>query len=89
MDQSLLWDEAGRMVAILGLILAVLLLPILIVSLIIGIIQAATSVNEQTISLLPKFIVLFLCLILFGAGIAELLTKFTEEIFGAIASIGR
>ncbi|MBN8849250.1 MAG: flagellar biosynthetic protein FliQ [Sphingomonas sp. 67-36] len=89
MDQSLLLDEAGRMLSVIGLIMVVLLTPMMIVSLVISIIQAATSISEQSLSLVPKLIVLLFCLAAFGAAIAELLIKFTGEIFGIIAAMGR
>ena len=89
MGQSLLLDEAGRMMAITGLIAVILLTPMAIVSLIISIVQAATSISEQTLSFVPKLIALFACLALFGAAITELLSKFTIEIFAIIASLGR
>ena len=89
MNQSLLLDEAGRTLAVIGLIMVVLLAPMMIISLIIGIIQAATSISEQSLSLVPKLIVLLLCFVAFGAAITELLVQFTSEIFGIIAAMGR
>jgi flagellar biosynthetic protein FliQ len=89
LDQSLLLDEAGRMLSVVGLIMVVLLTPMMVVSLVISIIQAATSISEQSLSLVPKLIVLLFCLAAFGAAIAELLIKFTSEIFGIIAAMGR
>lgn len=87
MDQTVLFDEAGRMLVVIGLVCVVLLVPMMIISLIIGIIQTATSVNEQTLSFLPKLVALMVCLIVFGSAIIGLLTGFTTEIFAAIANI--
>jgi len=77
------------MLVVIGLIMAVLLTPIMIVSLVIGIVQAATSINEQTLSFVPKLVALFVCLVVFASAMTELLTGFTTEIFGVIAAIGR
>ena len=88
MDQSILLDETGRMLAVAGLI-CVLLVPMMIVGLIISIIQAATSISEQTLSFVPKLIALGVCLVIFGSAATELLTKFTAELFAVIASMGR
>ncbi|WP_066782018.1 flagellar biosynthetic protein FliQ [Sphingomonas sp. CCH5-D11] len=88
MDQSLLLDETGRMLVVVGLICVVLLVPMMIVGLIISIIQAATSISEQTLSFVPKLIALGVCLIVFGSAAAELLTKFTGELFDVIARMG-
>jgi flagellar biosynthetic protein FliQ len=88
MDQSVLFDESSRMLIVIGLICVVLLVPMMIVSLIIGIIQTATSVSEQTLSFVPKLIALGVCLIVFGGAVVELLTKFTTEIFDRIFRMG-
>lgn len=89
MDQPILLDEAGRMLVVMGLICVVLLVPMMIVGLIISMIQAATSINEQTISFVPKLIALGVCLLIFGSAAIELLTGFTTELFGVIANIRR
>ena len=89
MDQSILFDESGRMLAVLGLICAVLLVPMMIVGLIISMIQAATSISEQSLSFVPKLIALGVCLLIFGGAAIELLTEFTVELFDVIARIGR
>ncbi|MBB3588450.1 flagellar biosynthetic protein FliQ [Sphingomonas sp. BK481] len=88
MDQSILFDESGRMLAVLALICVVLLVPMMIVGLIISMIQAATSVSEQSLSFVPKLIALGVCLLVFGGAAIELLTEFTVELFDVIARIG-
>jgi flagellar biosynthetic protein FliQ len=89
MDQSILLDETGRMLAVTGLICVVLLVPMMIIGLIISIIQAATSISEQTLSFVPKLIALGVCLVVFGSAAVELLTKFTGELFAVIARMGQ
>lgn len=89
MDGPLLLDETGRMLVVAGLIGAVLLVPMMIVGLIVGIVQAATSISEQSLSFVPKLIALMLCIVVFGAAVVELLTSFTAELFDAIGRFGR
>ncbi|MBS0504215.1 MAG: flagellar biosynthetic protein FliQ [Proteobacteria bacterium] len=89
MDGSLLLDETGRMLVVAGLIGVVLLVPMMIVGLIVGIVQAATSISEQSLSFVPKLIALMLCIVVFGAAVVELLTSFTAELFDAIGHLGR
>jgi flagellar biosynthetic protein FliQ len=59
--------------------------PILLVSigvgLIIAIFQAATSINEQTLTFVPKIVVMALMLILFGDYMLQQLVDFTMRIF--------
>ena len=51
----------------------------------IGIVQAATSVNEQTLTFVPKLAITALVLVVFGASMIGLVSDFTQEIFAAIA----
>ena len=89
MDQTILFDESVRMLAVLALICVVLLVPMTIIGLVVSIIQAATSVSEQSLSFVPKLIALALCLVVFGGAAIGLLTGFTVELFDVIARIGR
>lgn len=50
--------ELGRAIAVSGLVSLPLLIPMLIIGVIIGIVQAATSIHEQTLSFVPKLVVL-------------------------------
>lgn len=77
------------MLVVAGLICVVLLVPMMIVGLIISIIQAATSISEQSLSFVPKLIALGVCLVVFGSAVIELLTKFTAELFDVMARMGR
>ena len=61
-----------------------ILVPALIAGLVLGMIQAATSINEQTLSFVPKLIVVAGMLALFGGSIMLLIADFTREIFDRI-----
>lgn len=66
---------------------APILLPALVCGLVIGMIQAATSINEATLSFVPKLIIVGVMLALFGASIMMLLVDFTREIYDRIPDI--
>ncbi len=74
---------------ILALASAPILIPALAAGLILGMIQAATSINEQTLSFVPKLIVVAICLALFGGSILYLIADFTREIFARLPDITR
>ena len=78
---------ADRMLWVTALVAAPVLLASLAVGLVVGVVQAATSVNEQTLTFVPKLAVVALVLVLFGASMMALLTDFAESIFAAIAGI--
>ncbi|WP_338447372.1 flagellar biosynthetic protein FliQ [Pelagerythrobacter marensis] len=80
---------ADRMLWITALVAAPVLLASLAIGLVIGLIQAATSVNEQTLTFVPKLAAVALVLVLFGASMMALLSDFMQEIFMEIARIGQ
>lgn len=59
----------------------------LVVGLVISIVQAATQIQEQTLSFVPKLISIILALILFGNFMMNTMTGFTEKIFQLIAGL--
>ena len=90
MDESAaLLGLADRMLWVTALVAGPILLCALAVGLIVGVIQAATSVNEQTLTFVPKLAVIAVMLVLFGASMFALVQDFTVEIFDQIAGMGR
>jgi flagellar biosynthesis protein FliQ len=69
---------------VLALATVPILIPALIAGVVLGMIQAATSINEATLSFVPKLIVVGACLAIFGGSIMVLLVDFTREIFARI-----
>jgi len=61
-------------------IVIVVILPSLIVGLIVSMFQAATQINEQTLSFLPRFIVTFVVLVTAGPWIGNQVLQFTEKL---------
>jgi len=80
---------ADRMLWTTALIAAPILIASLAVGLVVGLIQAATSVNEQTLTFVPKLAAIALVLVLLSAAMMTLLMDFSTEIFSQIATIGR
>ena len=46
--------------------------------------QAATQINEMTMSFIPKLIVLAVALIIAGAWMLSVIVNYTEQLFGQI-----
>ena len=74
---------------VLALASAPIVLPALVAGLILGMIQAATSINEQTLSFVPKLIVVAATLALAGGTIMMMLADFTREMFARIPDLLR
>lgn len=67
-------------IAMLGL----LLLPALGVGLLISMFQAATQINEVTLSFIPKLLVTLLMLVIGGPWMLRVIINFTEKLFSNI-----
>ncbi|NBQ99833.1 MAG: flagellar biosynthetic protein FliQ [Actinobacteria bacterium] len=71
-----------------GLVAGPILITVLLVGVIVGIFQAATSINEMTLSFLPKLVAVMLLILLVGGWQLQLLVDFTRRIFERIADVG-
>jgi flagellar biosynthetic protein FliQ len=76
--------QALRMAAVLA---GPILMALLIVGLVIGILQAATSVNESTVAFVPKLIVFGLVVVLIGPVTLVLFTDYIKELFARIPGL--
>ena len=81
-DQAI--DLAREAVTLMLLLGAPILLTGMIVSLVVGVLQAATQVQEQTLSLVPKIIAMLLATLLVGPWILSRLVAFGEQMFGQL-----
>ncbi len=69
------------------LIAAPMLLSALAVGLLVGIFQAATQINEMTMSFIPKLLVLVGALILGGPWMLSVIVSYTQQIFEQIPTL--
>lgn len=72
---------------VIALLSAPLLLSALAVGLFVGMIQAATQIQEMTLTFIPKLIVLALALIVCGSWMLQTLTDFATTLILNIPSI--
>jgi flagellar biosynthetic protein FliQ len=66
---------------------APLLIVALVVGLLISIFQAATQINEQTLTFVPKIVAVFITLLFFGSWIIKIMTIFTSGLFEVMATL--
>jgi flagellar biosynthetic protein FliQ len=72
---------------VLALASVPILIPALVAGLVMGMVQAATSIQEQTIAFVPKILVVGICIALFGGAIVTLLADFTREMYSRIPDL--
>jgi flagellar biosynthetic protein FliQ len=68
-------------------LLAVLLLPALGIGLLVSMFQAATQINEQTLSFIPKLFVVLGVLAVAGPWLLRTLVNYTEELIHSIPAL--
>jgi flagellar biosynthetic protein FliQ len=69
---------------VLVLLILVALLPGLVVGILVAMFQAATQINEQTMSFIPKILVTLAVLIFAGPWMLNLLVDYTRRLFESI-----
>ncbi len=87
-DTAALLALADRMLWTAALGAVPVLVANLAVGLVVGIIQAATSVNEQTLTFVPKLAVTTLVLVLLGGAMLGLAGDFLKDVMAQIATTG-
>jgi flagellar biosynthetic protein FliQ len=69
------------------LVSAPLLLTALVVGLVVSIFQAATQINEMTLSFIPKLLAMFAVLVLVGPWILATLVDYVQRLFASIPTV--
>lgn len=67
-----------------AMIVGVLVVPSLLVGLVVAMFQAATQINETTLSFLPRLMVILLTLIVLGPWLLRQLMEYTQTLIGNI-----
>ena len=66
------------------MISAPLLVTALVVGLIVSVLQAATQINEMTLSFIPKLVAIFVALVVAGPWILATFTDYMQRLFAGI-----
>ena len=69
------------------LLAAPMLVAGLLVGLLVSIFQSATSINEMTLTFIPKIVIVALSLLIFLPWIINKIVDFTVRLFGVIPSL--
>ena len=81
MTQDTVMHLASQTLWMTILIAAPLLLSALTIGLIVGMFQAATQINEMTLSFIPKLGILVVALFVFGPWMLSNIVDFTRRLF--------
>ena len=65
--------------------------PLLIISIVVGLLvaifQAATQIHEQTLTFVPKLLVIALVLLALGSWMSKVMNEFVVELFAIMAAL--
>ncbi len=78
-----------RALEVLLLLSMPLLLVALVVGLLVGVFQAATQINEMTLSFIPKLLAMTAAMAISGPWMLKILVSYTRDLFESIPSLIR
>lgn len=87
MTQDTVMTLAAQAMWMTILLSAPLLLSALLVGLLVGMFQAATQINEMTLSFIPKLGILVVALLIFGPWMLGSLVAFTQQLINNIPEL--
>ena len=87
MTPGIVIDIGRHAVELTLMISAPLFIAALAVGLLVSIFQAATQINEATLSFVPKVVAIFLTLILAGPWMLTVMTDYVRRLYEAIPSL--
>ncbi|MBS0611846.1 MAG: flagellar biosynthesis protein FliQ [Proteobacteria bacterium] len=87
MTPTTVMDLGHQALIVTSMIAAPLLLVALIAGLLIGILQAATQINEATLSFIPKLLMLVLTLLVAGPWMLRVLVDYTHDLYANIPAV--
>lgn len=71
----------------LTILLLILLVPALIVGVLISMFQAATQINEMTLSFIPKLLITLLVMVVAGPWMLRMMMTYTLRLFESIPDL--
>ncbi len=84
MDVDAVIDVSQQALYVITLLSAPMLISALLIGLLIGMFQAATSINEMTLSFIPKLLILVVAIMIAGPWMLDLLLDYTRELYLSI-----
>ncbi|NPA71739.1 MAG: flagellar biosynthesis protein FliQ [Gammaproteobacteria bacterium] len=87
MQQEFVLTLGQSMLEVVALLAAPLLIPALIIGLLVGMFQAATQINEMTLSFIPKLAVVGIVLVVAGPWMLTTLISYTRDLYSNIPAM--
>jgi flagellar biosynthetic protein FliQ len=86
MDNGFVIEITNQAIKVTLMLAAPMLLGALVVGIMVSLFQAVTQINEQTLSFIPKILVIVMALVLMSPWMMETMTSFTRDLYISIPS---
>ena len=80
-------DITNQAIKISLMIASPMLIGALFMGILVSLFQAVTQINEQTLSFIPKLVVIFGAMVIFAPWMSETLVNFTQELILSIPTM--
>jgi len=87
MTPDILLNIGQEALMLLSILLLVLLVPALVIGVVVSMFQAATQINEMTLSFIPKLLITLLVMVMAGPWILRLVMDYTLRLFHQIPGL--
>lgn len=87
MNTEVFTDITNQAIKISLMIASPMLIGSLLVGILVSLFQAVTQINEQTLSFIPKIIIIVGAMVVFAPWMSDTLVNFTRELILSIPSI--
>ncbi len=87
MDNTFAVEITNQAMKVTMMLAAPMLLGALVVGILVSLFQAVTQINEQTLSFIPKILVIVVSLIMLSPWMMETITSFTHDLYVSIPSV--
>jgi flagellar biosynthetic protein FliQ len=82
-------EVVNQAIKVTLLLAAPMLIGALVVGILVSIFQAVTQINEQTLSFIPKILVIIVALVIFSPWMMETMVTYTQDLFTSIPELIR
>lgn len=89
MENDFVIEVVNQAIKVTLMLAAPMLIAALVVGILVSIFQAVTQINEQTLSFIPKILVIIATLVIFSPWMMETMVGYTRELFISIPELIR
>lgn len=89
MENDFVVEVVSQAIKVTLMLSAPMLIGALVVGVLVSIFQAVTQINEQTLSFIPKILVIIAALVIFSPWMMETMVTYTQDLFTSIPELIR